>query len=172
MTISDAYRAEQTKLHANPHYGEASIGYAPLVELVVSRMGVRELLDYGAGKGHLERELKTKHPALNVRNYDPAIPAWSTPPASAEMVACIDVLEHIEPEYLDPVLDHLRALTRRVGVFTVHCGAAARVLSDGRNAHLIQKPASWWLPQIMRRFELVRFDRLAERGFWVIVEPL
>jgi hypothetical protein len=42
-------------------------------------------------------------------------------------------------------------------------------LLDGRNAHLIQKPSSWWLPKFMERFELVTFNRM-NMGFWIVVE--
>ena len=56
-----------------------------------------------------------------------------------------------------------------VGVFTVHTGAAVKVLPDGRNAHLIQRPAAWWLPKFMERFELAAFNRM-HHGFWVAVE--
>ena len=84
-------------------------------------------------------------------------------------VACIDVLEHIEPHLLDNVLDDLKRVTAGVGVFTVNTGPAKKVLPDGRNAHLIQQPARWWLPKILERFELVTFNRLPE-GFWVGVE--
>jgi len=44
-----------------------------------------------------------------------------------------------------------------------------KVLPDGRNAHLIQQPAGWWLPKILERFELVTFNRMPQ-GFWVGVE--
>jgi hypothetical protein len=52
----------------------------------------------------------------------------------------------------------------------VHTSAAVKVLPDGRNAHLIQRPASWWLPKLMERFELAAFNRM-HHGFWVAVEP-
>jgi hypothetical protein len=55
-------------------------------------------------------------------------------------------------------------------VFTVHTGPAKKILPDGRNAHLIQQPPSWWLPKFMERFELVQFRRM-EMGFWIVVEP-
>lgn len=161
----------QARLHENPNYGVASIEFAPLVADAIEALGVNELLDYGAGKGRLGLELPkfVKRP-LNVRHYDPAIPAWSATPSASEMVACIDVLEHIEPGLLDNVLNDLARLVLRVGVFTVHTGPAAKVLPDGRNAHLIQRPAAWWLPQFMTRFELVQFNRTPQ-GFWVGVEP-
>ena len=85
------------------------------------------------------------------------------------MVACIDVLEHVEPQCLESVLDDLKRLTKRVGLFTVHTEPAKKTLPDGRNAHLIQQPPSWWLPKFLSRFDLVVFQRMPQ-GFWVAVE--
>jgi len=169
--ITDEYRQMQVRLHENPNYGVASIEFAPLVADVIEALGVKDLLDYGAGKGRLGQELPkfVKRP-LNINHYDPAIPSWAATPATSEMVACIDVLEHIEPELLDNVLDDLARLVQRVGLFTVHTGPAAKVLPDGRNAHLIQRPAAWWLPKFLARFELVQFNRTPQ-GFWIGVEP-
>jgi hypothetical protein len=66
------------------------------------------------------------------------------------------------------VLDDLLMLTGKWGFFTVHTGPAKKVLSDGRNAHLIQKPAEWWLPKITQRWDLWKFDRTAQ-GFNLLV---
>jgi hypothetical protein len=79
------------------------------------------------------------------------------------------VLEHIEPDYLDAVLNDLQRITARIGFFTIATGPAIKTLADGRNAHLIQKPPSWWLPRLCQRFEIVQLNREAQ-GFWVIVE--
>ncbi len=168
--ITEEYRKMQQTLHQNPNYGVASVHYAPLVAQVIETTGAQELLDYGAGKGRLGMTLKQqlKRP-LAIRHYDPAIPDWSAPAQPCGLVACIDVLEHIEPTLLDNVLDDLRRVTLGVGVFTVHTGAAVKVLPDGRNAHLIQEGPSWWLPKFLQRFELARFDRM-QNGFWIIVE--
>jgi hypothetical protein len=168
--ISDDYRRMQEELHRNPNYGVASVQYAPLVAEVIMALGSGELLDYGAGKGRLGSTLQglIKEP-LKVRHYDPAIPQWSKPPEPCKLVACIDVLEHIEPDLLDNVLDDLKRVTSHVGVFTVHTGAAAKVLADGRNAHLIQEPPQWWLPRLWERFDLHTFKKMPN-GFWVVVE--
>ena len=168
--ISEDYRKMQQQLHENPGYGVASEYYAPLVAQVIEGVGAREVLDYGAGKGRLGIALKQhlKDP-LSVRHYDPAIPEWSAPPAPCGFVACIDVLEHIEPALLDNVLDDLQRVTAGVGVFTVHTGAAVKLLPDGRNAHLIQQPPAWWLPKFLVRFDLMTFNRMP-MGFWVAVE--
>lgn len=169
--ISDEYRRMQQTLHENPNYGVASVEYAPLVAQLVEALGVRDLLDYGAGKGRLGIELQkyVRH-SLKIRHYDPAIAKWADKPPPSEFVACIDVLEHIEPELLDNVLDDLKRVTLRAAMFTVHTFPAIKVLPDGRNAHLIQQPPAWWLPRILERFELVNFSRMPQ-GFWVGVEP-
>ena len=168
--ISEEYRRMQQQLHENPNYGVASVHYAPLVAQVIETVGAQELVDYGAGKGRLGITLKQHiQRPLTIHHYDPAIPEWSTPPQPCRFVACIDVLEHIEPALLDNVLDDLRRVTIGVGVFTVHTAAAIKVLPDGRNAHLIQQPPSWWLPKFLARFELATFNRM-DMGFWMVVE--
>ena len=168
--ISTAYRQLQRKLHENPDYGTASTHFAPFVASVVTAVNATELLDYGAGKGRLQQALTPllKQP-LRVVHYDPAIDEWSATPAPAGFVACIDVLEHIEPPLLDNVLDDLQRVTAGFGVFTVHTGPAMKHLADGRNAHLIQQGPAWWLPKMLARFDLVQFNRI-EQGFIVVVQ--
>jgi hypothetical protein len=171
--ITPAYREMQSRLHAdNPNYGIASLEFAPIVATIIEHFGIDDLLDYGAGKGRLAQGLRQHcKRVLRYHPYDPAIDAWSARPQGREFVTCIDVLEHIEPECLDAVLDELQRCTLRMGFFTVHTGKALKTLSDGRNAHLIQAPPSWWLPKLMARFELLKFVR-DKAGFWVLVEPL
>jgi hypothetical protein len=168
--ITEDYRRMQQQLHVNPEYGVASVDYAPLIAQIMESAGAQELLDYGAGKGRLGATLKqlVRRP-FTIQHYDPAIPEWSASPKPSSFVACIDVLEHIEPELLDNVLDDLRRVTAGVGVFTVCTQPALKVLPDGRNAHLIQQPAGWWLPRFLDRFELANFTRMP-MDFVVVVE--
>lgn len=170
LLITEEYRKAQQELHQNPNYGVASVEYAPLVAEVLQAIDGNELLDYGAGKGRLGENLpRYISRELKIHQYDPAIPRWSKSPHPCRFVACIDVLEHIEPDLIDNVLDDLQRVTLATGLFTVHTGPAVKVLRDGRNAHLIQQPPSWWLPRFLVRFELVAFRRV-ENGFWVLVE--
>lgn len=170
MLITEEYRKTQQRLHENPEYGVASVFYAPLVAEIIEGVNARQMLDYGAGKGRLGTALKERlKTPLEVRHYDPAVAAWSAAPEPCDFVACIDVLEHIEPELLDNVLDDLQRVTSQVAVFTVHTRPAIKVLPDGRNAHLIQQPPAWWLPKFCERFELMTFNRMP-MGFWIAVE--
>ena len=90
------------------------------------------------------------------------IEAIAAPAAPSDLVACIDVLEHIEPDCLDAVLDDLARVTARVGVFTIATGPAAKTLPDGRNAHLIQEAPEWWMPKLFRRFKVKSFTDQGE----------
>ena len=93
-----------------------------------------------------------------VREYDPGIKGKDSLPEPAQMVVCIDVLEHIEPDHLPAVLNHLKELTREVLYLTVACYPAQKHLADGRNAHLIIEPPSWWLPKLLERFHLESYQ--------------
>ena len=166
--ISAEYLAEQQKLHENPKYGVASINFAPIVAQLIRDNRWESIHDYGAGKQRLRETLEQLGVEVAYSAYDPVFPEYGSP-QSADLVCCIDVLEHIEPEHLDAVLDDLQRIITGVGFLTIHTGAAKKVLSDGRNAHLIQKPSSWWLPQLCERFEVVHLTSLPENGFWLIV---
>ena len=169
MTISPDYLRQQQRLHENPNYGVASLAFAPLVIELAGKIGAKSIADYGAGKRNLQKKMKELgHGNFDYRPYDPVFPEYG-PPREADLVCCIDVLEHIEPEHLEPVLDDLQRITLRAGLFSIHSGPAAKVLSDGRNAHLIQQPASWWLPRLCARFEIAHLQR-SPGGFWVAVD--
>lgn len=167
MLISPDYQEQQQKLHENPNYGVASVHYAPLVSQIVNTLGVGHLLDYGCGKCRLFQNLKADH-KMKLQAYDPGIPERSAAPIPAEMVTCIDVLEHIEPDLLDNVLDDLERLTEVVLFVSIHTGPAMKVLPDGRNAHLIQQPIEWWLPKLWQRFDLHCVQVTGEHEFHVI----
>jgi hypothetical protein len=162
--ISEAYRLEQERLHSMGNYGVMGEQYAPMVNKIIEGMGVFHLLDYGCGSRlSLGKALKSGR-KLTYQAYDPGVPAYSAQPVPAEMVACIDVLEHIEPECLLAVLDDLKRLTLGVLFATIATGPAAKTLSDGRNAHLIQQPIEWWFPQLIERWDLQSLVR-DEHGF-------
>ena len=162
--ISESYRQQQAELHATGDYGKAGAGFGDVVSDMLRSTKARTLLDYGCGsRKSLRGALLVP---IDYRGYDPAVPAYADDPEPADCVACIDVLEHIEPDHLGDVLDHIRSKTLKRALFSVHLGPAIKVLSDGRNAHLIQEPPAWWLPKIMARWELLTFVRRRD-GFVV-----
>jgi hypothetical protein len=169
--ISNDYRRQQEELHKDPNYGTASIHYAPLVARVINQYQVDRMLDYGAGKGNLFKTLvkdKLLQRPLKVQHYEPSNPEWAFEPDPCEMVACIDVLEHVEPHLIENVLDDLQRVTQRIGAFSIATEPAMKTLPDGRNAHLIVEDMGWWLPKILERFDLHVLQRQAD-GFFVLV---
>lgn len=163
--ISESYRAEQQRLHQNPNYGTASLGYVELVNKIIKTHRFQTLHDYGAGK----QRLRTGLVPIEYSASDPAFPEYG-PPREADLVTCIDVLEHVEPDQLEAVLEDLQKITY-MGFFTIHTGPAVKVLSDGRNAHLIQRPARWWLPLLCKRWEIEALAHVRD-GFWVVVRRM
>ena len=167
--ISSEYLELQRKLHANPNYGVASILIAPIVKEFFEAGKFVSISDYGAGKRNLYHTLtnlglkKFKYYA-----YDPVFPDYG-PPQSADLVCCIDVLEHIEEEFLDDVLKDLKMITVKIGFFTIATGPAKKKLEDGRNAHLIQKPSNWWLIKLCKHFEIEHLQK-QPGGFLLVVK--
>lgn len=161
MLISEDYKQQNKKLHENPSYGISSSKWANEITQIARQYGALSILDYGCGKGLLKKTL-----GGIVSEYDPAIEGKDQAPEPADMVACTDVLEHIEPDCLDSVLDDIRRCTKKVGFFTIATRPAKKILPDGRNAHLIQESHAWWLPKIMERFTLRQF---LNRGYDFIV---
>lgn len=139
-----------------------------MVSQIIERMQVDHLLDYGCGAHtNLAKNLKVSR-KLKYQAYDPGVLRFSVPPVPAQMVTCIDVLEHIEPDLIENVLDDLKRLTEGILFATVCTVPALKTLSDGRNAHLIQQPMSWWLPKFWERFELQTMQVINEKVFMVI----
>ena len=159
VTISDEYLAEQKLLHQNPNYGVASLSLAPIVQKIMASNNIKSISDYGAGKQNLRKGLEQ----IGVRDfqyfpYDPAFPEYGEA-KPADLVCCLDVLEHIEPEFVESVISDLADITRKIGFFSIATYPAKKTLSDGRNAHLIQEQSSWWLPKICKKFDVVTLWR-------------
>lgn len=165
--ISEDYRRLNSQLHdANPAYGTSGKLHAGWVGEVSATLKSRDVLDYGCGKRTLESAL-----GFNISNYDPCIEELAVAPRPADIVVCTEVLEHIEPDHLSAVLDDMARLTKRVVYISVSTGPAMKVLADGRNAHLIQQPLEWWMPQLEKRFRFLRQWGI-EGGFVFIGQSL
>lgn len=167
MLISEQYRSENHKQHTeSTGYGER--GYKHLQDVLhfAAKIGAQSVLDYGCGKGSLAAHAKRVSP-LPFANYDPAIPAFAAEPVPADLVVCTDVLEHIEPLCLADVLEHLASLTVKGFYFQIACRPAKRVLSDGRNAHLLVKDPYFWWESLRLHFDITDFR--AQPGHAVVV---
>lgn len=152
--ISEKMRRVNRQLHSNPEYGHGGGRWAFTVADIMKRGKCSSVLDYGCGKGGLKMALRD----LDVREYDPAIPGKDTLPGPADFVLCSDVLEHVEPEFLDGVLEHIHKLALKFVMLSPCTQEAAKTLPDGCNAHLIIQPGPWWREKFLRYFEVMQED--------------
>lgn len=147
--ISPEYCAQQKVLHAAPRgYGGKGHKWSAAVIAMIATQGYRSVLDYGCGQGSLREWVMRAEPCADFREYDPAIPGRDALPEPADLVVCTDVLEHIEPEKLLSVLQHLKALAMRALLLVIATRPSNKTLTDGRNAHLILESGAWWAQQI------------------------
>ena len=152
--ISKNYLEEQKRLHSNINYGTASLQHVITIKNLLINTNIKTLSDYGAGKKNLQKGLlNSGFTEFKYYPYDPAFPEYGKPIA-ADLVCCIDVMEHIESEFLEVVLDEIKTITLKLCYFSIGIKPAQKKLSDGRNAHLIQKPTRWWLPKLCERFHI------------------
>jgi hypothetical protein len=171
MTISEEYRKQIRNLHeVDAQFGGGS--YADVVAQIVMSLESKSICDYGAGKQKLNHYLKVEH-GTNIPYFpfDPAYPEYG-PPKKADLLCCIEVLEHIEPELLDQVLKQISEFTESYAFLTIHCTASTKTLPDGRNAHLIQMPTSWWLKKLSDYFEVQWLRKTSKDGFAVLVSNI
>lgn len=69
-------------------------------------------------------------------------------PKPCDLVVCTYVLEHVEPEKVPTVLDHIYRLTGKVAYFCISKREAREILPDGRNAHLSIHDSAWWFDSL------------------------
>ncbi len=152
MRISDEYRQINGQLHiTSRQYGAWGYRWA---ETVRDAFGKNvDLLDYGAGKGSLGRTL-----GFPIFEYDPCIPTKAKEPEPHDYLVCADVLEHVEPECIEEVLEHIASLIKVAGLLVVATRPAHKILDDGRNAHLIIQPVEWWTKKISQYMHIDKVD--------------
>lgn len=153
--ISTTYLLLQQQMHAAGNYGRSGHKRATEVfPLLLERQPLGPeyvVLDYGCGKQTLAAAMSAIDPEMRVAGYDPALEGLTiVPEGPFDLIVCSDVLEHIEPDKIAAVLDHLCSLGPRLYVVAA-LEPASKNLPDGRNAHILLKPAAWWHGQFNGR---------------------
>lgn len=142
MLLSPDYKKILTLAHEkNPHWGPGRPTWAGEIAHFATCEGAKSLIDYGCGKGGMVEHMRGM--GFPVQGYDPGVAAFQSLPRRADLVYCLDVLEHIEPDCLGSVLEHIAQLAP-LGFFVISMKRAKEILPDGRNAHLIVEGAEYW----------------------------
>lgn len=173
-TISDEYLQILKAYHAAPTapFADSDGKWTVTVFGLAKNFQARTILNYGAGKGVLTRNLEAK--GLSVVEYDPAVAGKETKPGQQfDFAVCVDVLEHIEEEYIANVLDELQWYITGGGFFSICLKTAKNhTLPDGRNTHILLKSRKWWMEQLERRWGVTIHPgrNWHERELCVVVE--
>lgn len=165
MFYSDEYLAVLQKEHKRSKWGVTGVLFSDHILEECIKTNVNKILDYGSGQGLLKEKLE---PKITVTNYDPGIETFKTLPEPHDLVVCFDVLEHIEYDYIDDVLNHIRTLTLKNAMVTIATQPALRILNDGRNAHLIVENHDWWKIKLLKYFNI---QEIRNNGIFYL-EPL
>lgn len=158
--ISPEYTEENRKLHERAGYGSSGHYWLGHVLELADIIGAKSVLDYGAGKATLGPYVQRY--GLDYLPYDPATYP-EVPKGKFDLVVCLDVLEHLEPEARFDVIEHIGQITGKLFLCVVNTRPSSKVLSDGRNAHLIQEDWSLWKRHLHKGvFRTVRIRQHAE----------
>lgn len=170
MLVTEQYRKMLEDEHKSKSWGNTAATRAQRILKQADKVHETTILDYGSGYGAFKQLVDKQYPMYDVIEYEPGRPEVSNPPEPQNYVICTDVLEHVEPECIDAVLDDLKRVVLKCGLFTISTEPAHKILKDGRNAHLIIEPASWWLEKLAVRFN-IDFESHNDKGLLVIVSP-
>jgi len=145
--ISQAYQDKITEYHKGRIWGGAVSGKLFDIECTAKNNDCSTMLDFGCGFGLLKEKLGNK---FSITEYDAGIPKKNKLPVGKfDMVVCCDVMEHVEPEFVDQTIDWLYYYATKVIYVSICCAPSLETFDDGSNLHLTVQPPSWW----MSRFE-------------------
>lgn len=148
---SKPYREQLRMKHSMTKWGGDGHSHLPAVLEFARAAKCASILDYGCGRGTLKIAMNKLEPAADrvpVREYDPGILGKDAMPKPADLIVSTDVLEHVEPEHVDTVLQHIFGLAERAAYLVIALTPARELLPDGRNAHLSVHPADWWMQKL------------------------
>ena len=156
-TITDEWAEANMELHrTHEGFGARSHRHAARVTDLILRNGYESVLDYGCGKGTLVTYLCSKLPGMSVQGWDPGHEYFSKQePEPADLVICTDVLEHVEPDLLDNVLEHIGSLTYRAIYLEIATRPdGSKTMPDGSQPHQIIEAGCWWKERINEAFDV------------------
>ena len=153
-TISPEYAKLNQQLHDERFdYGAKAAPYAQTIVNICKQNSFKVVLDFGCGKGTLKPAVNALDKSIRVLEYDPAVPGKDNlPTKTPDLIVALDVMEHIEPDYLDDVLATLRDLKPQMVLLLIALEPAQKTLPDGRNAHLIIETPAWWKARLAPYF--------------------
>ena len=154
LLISDNHRALYEQYFAELSFDSKPSRWQAFMEELVASTGSKSVLDYGCG---IMASL-SQFSELPITNYDPGVLAYSAMPQPADLVVCLDVIEHVEPECVDAVLEHIISLSRKALLLTISTQESTKLLPDGSPWHCFVRDRGYWRNRLKGFTELPPMD--------------
>lgn len=167
--ISKELLEENIRLSKKEKMGRYGKKWWPFIKNnLIKQYSIQTILDYGCGYATLNEVINNddNFNYLKITNYDPAREEYSKlPNGKYDLIVCTDVLEHVEVEYIDPVLKNIRELASNIVLFSVSISSGKRWLSDGRKAHVTVRHPNWWKQRFEKnRLIVIRGNAETQKG--------
>lgn len=149
------YYEQYRQIHRQKKYG---VSGNRLHEKIAPHIpvGMKSLLDYGAGQSMLAYNLGKRLGIEDVGVYDPCVEGRDKKPErSYDFVTCTDVMEHVPEEEIDGVLADIWGYQEKGALFMIALNPAHAKLPNGENAHCTVKPIKWWEGRLRQVFNEV-----------------
>jgi 2-polyprenyl-3-methyl-5-hydroxy-6-metoxy-1,4-benzoquinol methylase len=157
--ISTEYKSILKSINGLENFGKRK-SLPKYLETIIDNCNPTSVLDFGCGVGSLVNTLALKYPQKNIYGYDPGNENFSNKFKNQkfDLVISTDVLEHVEPEFLDQTLEFLKEKSNRF-YHLIALAPSKVILPDGRNAHLILKSKDWWRDKFVKLGYTVTFEK-------------
>lgn len=168
--ITDEYRELNKKFHerernAGTPWGVSGRKYYKQVYNFANKIGAKSILDYGCGSSTLKGAFYG-HGTLDdfdFREYDPCVPGKDAKrPDKADLVVNTDVMEHVEPQFINDTLLELYNRSEKGLFMVIATISSSEWLTSEINAHRTVENADWWINRIQSlgiRIDEVFVDR-------------
>ncbi len=150
--ISEQYKKQLVLMQTNKKFRGGLHDYHEVFNFIKEE-NPASVLDFGCARGNLISQLKSDFPNISFFGYDPGVGEFEIfPNSKIECLISNDVIEHIEPEFLDITLKKINNTFIKSARLVIACYPARKLLPDGRNSHLIVENKDWWLEKIKSIF--------------------
>jgi len=140
MLISDNHRSQYQQYFDQLSFDHKPNRWQDKVERLYHQTNSKSVIDYGCGIMASLSEFSD----LPIINYDPGVPAYSQLPPPADLVVCLDVLEHVEPDCMEHVLNHVILLAQKALFVTISTQESTKLLPNGAPWHCFVRDKHWW----------------------------
>lgn len=159
QTLEDTYKVYKDTHEQKPDFfkGHSIVAYLPEIIQLIKSSNIKSVIDYGCGKAEAWEYYKLKQ-MLGLEQvilFDPGVERYATKPnKQADLIICIDVMEHVPEHLVDDVMDTICDYSKKAIFFGISTRTSTKLLVDGSNAHATVKPEEWW------RNKFSRYDHL------------